>query len=426
MPRKRSNGDGGLYYIPSRRLWRATLEHGFKADGSRNTLTRSARTQAEARRKIAELRRELEAYGDPLDAKTTVTEWAERWLADVCRPAMKPSALAAYESLTRVWIIPTIGTRKVAQLKPADVRTVVKAMLDAGLSSSSARKAYNVLSRMLEQARIEGLCGRNVAKDVAAPKIAVTNRTALPLDDARKVLATAAGDIDGTRWGAALIQGLRQAERLGAQLADLDLDAATLTIAWTLEEITSEHGCGLTANRTWVCGRLRGSSCPDARLKIPLGFEYRRLTGRLCLIRPKSGKARTVPLVPQQVQQFRRYLAVTSTVPNPHGLIWRNQDGSPILPYKDEQDWRVLLNRAGLITDEQTKPPRLRAPGTPAPPPAHSARHTTATLLMEMGVSNKIVGEVVGHQSEKVTQRYQHVSSAAAREAIERVGGILS
>ncbi len=41
---------------------------------------------------------------------------------------------------------------------------------------------------------------------------------------------------------------------------------------------------------------------------------------------------------------------------------------------------------------------------------------------MELGADAKIIGEIVGHQSEAVTRRYQHVSSAAAREAMDRLG----
>jgi site-specific recombinase XerD len=34
---------------------------------------------------------------------------------------------------------------------------------------------------------------------------------------------------------------------------------------------------------------------------------------------------------------------------------------------------------------------------------------------MELGVDAKIIGEIVGHQSEAITRRYQHMSSATAR-----------
>jgi site-specific recombinase XerD len=77
---------------------------------------------------------------------------------------------------------------------------------------------------------------------------------------------------------------------------------------------------------------------------------------------------------------------------------------------------------AGVITPEQAKPLREQTPGTPPAPTTHWARHTTATVLMELGVDARIIGEIVGHASEEITRQYQHVSSAAAREAMDRLG----
>jgi site-specific recombinase XerD len=45
---------------------------------------------------------------------------------------------------------------------------------------------------------------------------------------------------------------------------------------------------------------------------------------------------------------------------------------------------------------------------------------------MELGVDAKIMGEIVGHQSERITQHYQHVSSAAARDAMNKLGAHFS
>jgi site-specific recombinase XerD len=61
------------------------------------------------------------------------------------------------------------------------------------------------------------------------------------------------------------------------------------------------------------------------------------------------------------------------------------------------------------------------SPGSPVPT-THWARHTTATVLMELGVDAKIIGEIVGHQSEAVPRRYQHVPSAAARDGMDKLG----
>lgn len=423
MPRKRSTGDGGLYFDKSKNLWRGVVDVGFWPDGRRKQKAVTAKKQADARAKLNALRAEIAKYDSPIDRTTTIEAWSEHWLTTVCRPNMKPNGLASYESITRTWIVPLLGKKRVAEVKPSDVRLVHKAIADAGRESGTARKAHNILRGMLEAARMDGLAARNVADDVVAPTVLANERGSLTTEQALHVLGAAASESAGTRWWVALLAGVRQSERLGARIESLDLDNGLLHVEWALDEIPSEHGCGERTGGKWPCGYTRGGSCPQRRLKVPTGFDHIPLYGRLALIRPKSGKARTVPLIPQLVEALRRHLKATEHLPNPHGLIWRHDDGTPFLPGEDQQAWRDVLYQAGVITLEQTKPPKDRAEGTPDIPTTHWARHTTATVLMELGVDAKIIGEIVGHVDAKTTRGYQHVSSAAARDAMMRLGG---
>lgn len=415
VPRKRDSGDGALYAIRGGKLWRAVIDDGYHPDGRRRQRVVTSKTKEGARRKLDAIKDQIKQHGTALDTKTTLDQWATHWLETVGKPNLKPNTLLSYESVARNWIVPTIGAKKVALLKPSDVRIMTKAVADAGRSSATSRKAYQVLSLMLESARVEGIASRNVCEDVNAPVQGESNRGALSTDAALAVLKVAAEHDDGTRWWVALLSGLRQGERIGARLESLDLDSKqpTIGVEWALSEVPFEHGCG-RADDAWRCGKKRAGSCSNRRLRIPDGFEYQQLNGRLCLIRPKSGKPRFVPLMPALAEALRRYLLKTADRPNPYGLIWRKPNGEPYLWGEDEQTWRDLLFEAGIIEQDQ------RAPGSPVPT-THWARHTTATVLMELGVDAKIIGEIVGHQSEAVTRRYQHVSSAAAHDAMTRL-----
>jgi integrase len=421
VPRKRDSGDGALYAIRGGKLWRAVVDDGFHPDGRRRQRVVTSKTKEGARRKLDAIKDQIKQHGTALDTKTVVEQWATHWLETVGKPNLKPNTLLSYESVTRNWIVPTIGAKKVAFLKPSDVRIMTKAVADAGRSSSTSRKAFQVLSLMLESARVEGIAARNVCEDVDAPAQAASNRGALSTEAALSVLQVAAEHDDGTRWWVALLGGLRQGERLGARLASLNLDSETPTLGveWALSEVPFEHGCGEAGDGAWKFGKFRAGSCSARRLRIPDGFEFEQLNGRLCLIRPKSGKPRYVPLMPAFAEALRRYLVSTADRPNPYGLVWRKPNGEPYLWGEDEQTWRDLLFEAGVIAEEH------RAPGSPVPT-THWARHTTATVLMELGVDAKIIGETVGHQSEAVTRRYQHVSSAAARDAMTKLGSHFS
>lgn len=419
MPKKRSHGDGGLYFIASRGLWRGVVDVGFKPNGARDQKYVHAKTQREARAKLDALKAEIVAHGAPLDKVTTVAAFAQHWLDTVCRQTLKPSVLKAYTSVVNRWIIPHLGTKRIGALNPSDLRTVSKAITDAGRSQDLALKAHNVLSAMLESARLDGLVARNVARDVVAPRVKESDRTALSTVDTFALLRESAATLDGTRWWFAILTGMRQGERLGATLDSIDLDGGTFTVRWSLTEAKFEHGCA------GDCGKTRGGSCPSRRLIVAPGLDYRQLDGRLCLVRPKSGKARTFPLPPVLNAPLRRYLAETVDRPNPHGLVWRNEDGSPITARQDNAEWRRLLHAAGVITAEQAKEPKDRAAGTPDAPTTHWARHTTSTMLRELGTPAVIVGAIVGHGSERMTDRYTHADavSAEARAAMEAFGG---
>lgn len=421
MPRKRSSGDYGLYYLKSKKLWRAVADDGEWPDGRRKQISATARLQQDAKKKLAAKLAEIEEFGAVLDKRTTMAEWSQTWLDTICRPHMKPNGLKAYESVTRTWITPVLGRRIVGTVKPSDVRNVLQGITKAGRSSSTSLKAYGILNGMLEAARLEGLAKRNVVQDVQPPKAAVSDVRALTAQEARAVLLTSQTDADGSRWWAAILDGLRQGERLGAQISNLDFQNGRYKVEWALTEITSEHGCGAKIDGMWACGKTQGAACPSTRLKLPDGLRHHRLAGRLCLVPPKSGRERTIPVPTILLTMLRDYINSRAHLPNPHGLIWRNNNGSPITPKQDEQAWRDLLYRAGLIIHEQSLPPKDRPEGTEEVPGAHAARHTTATVMMELGVDAKIVGEIVGHQSERVTRGYQHVTSAAAADASDRL-----
>jgi len=55
---------------------------------------------------------QIKQHGTALDTKTVVEQWATQWLENVG----KPNTLLSYESITRNWIVPTIGAKKVAFL----------------------------------------------------------------------------------------------------------------------------------------------------------------------------------------------------------------------------------------------------------------------------------------------------------------------
>lgn len=423
MPKKRSPGDGALYKIRGGKLWRGVVQLGYDADGKRIQKTVTARTQSACRDKLDDLKDQINQYGVPLDKQTTLADWSQTWLTTVAMPNVDPKTFATYKSLTNRWIVPTLGRKKVATLKPSDVRALRAAIMDSGKSTSLARQSHVVLSEMLDAARVERLCRTNVAKDVDRPggrrdkKTVESKRRAFTTEQALAILEAAARmpNASGARWWFKMLGGPRQGEILGARLEDLTLgeESGTYAVNWKLEALVRDHGC----DPENPCKYKRGANCPQAVWRVPDDFDKEQLTGAWHFTRPKSRTGRVVPIIPELAEAMRRDLEARKDQPNPYGLIWHHEDGSPIMPDEDSQEWRDLLVSAGVITQEENRPGGTQLTG-------HCARHTTVTILASLGVDFQLIGEIIGHSAQEVTAMYRHAQESEKLAAMEKLGGV--
>jgi integrase len=93
----------------------------------------------------------------------------------------------------------------------------------------------------------------------------------------------------------------------------------------------------------------------------------------------------------------------------PIGLVWSTRDGGPIPARDDLAAWNDALAGAGL-----------------QPVPLHAARHTTATLLMDLGTDVTVIQASLGHAQPLTTQRYQHADLTMSRIALARLADHLT
>jgi site-specific recombinase XerC len=420
MPKKRGHGSGALYYSKSKKLWRGVVDlEPDELTGKRRQREVSSRSQRVCREKLDALIAEIEEHGAPVDKKITVTAYAHTWLRDYVEPNVDPSTHAGYKSYLNRWILPQLGRRPIAGLRPSDVTAVHNSIRAAGKASATVKRVHVTLNLMLEQARREGLCKRNVALDAPPPKekqkVART-RDSISVDGAAAILELATEDDLASYWWFKLLEGPRQGESLGAVLEDLDLQRGSYSVNWKLEQLTKRHDCGPQDSRgAWPCGKKQGAACSAAKWQVPHQFDMRPVHGRWALTRPKSKTGRYIPLLPQVNVKIAEYLHDHPDKANPHGLIWRKADGLPYLPKDELAAWRNLLHRAGILTAEQTVPGK-------SPIDGHWARHTTVTILMMLSGDSQLVGEIVGHSSREVTEIYRHADPSEKHALMQRLG----
>ena len=407
MPSKtarRGSGSGGLYQ-DARGLWTVVVELPPLAGKRRRKVIRR-RDRAAAVTELRRVRTELDRAGDLPTSSPTLDQWLTIWLTRIAAPRLKPRTLATYRSYVARHIAPTIGRYRLDKLTAAHVRAMHETIIGRGCSSTTALQAHRILVKALGDAMREGRVGRNVATLTDAPRRAVATRTALDADQAITLLRSVADRDEGAQWATALLAGVRQGERLGITTDMLDLDAGVLSVAWQLQRLTWEHGC-VAVGEPPTCERKRGGYCPQRTVTIPPDQEVRRVHGGLWLTRPKSRAGwRQVPLAPALWEILRRYRA--THVPGDEGLIFHRDDGHPIDPRVDSDDWDAALRAADL--------PDVVL---------HSARHTTATLLYALGVPEQTRMAILGHSSATVTAGYTHVTDREARDAMGRLGAML-
>lgn len=389
---RREYRTGSIYQRAFDGRWLGTIEAGFTASGSRRRITVTGKSRESVKRRLRDKRLELEREGHRnVRRSVTVAKWSETWLPMVAAK-VSPSAYEVDKAAVR-YIVASVGSVRLNDLTPADVRAVAGKIRAAGLSTSTALRYHGTLTRMLKAASSDGYAVAPNVLLAEKPTKAVNDRQAIPLPDAIAILGHVADLPDGSRWAIAFLQGLRQAEALGLTWEQVDLETGTLTVSWQVKSL-----------------RYVDRTDPSEGFAMPDGYEARHLVGATHLVRPKSKAGwRVQPLVPWVVNALSAWQLAAPA--NPHGLVWpgRIQGGKvwPRNPATDRATFAAIQEAVGV------KHPADR-PYVP-----HEIRHGTATLLMELGVPESVRIAIMGHSSITVTHGYEHVDLSQSRLALE-------
>lgn len=379
MP-KRGNGEGSIYPHKNK----AGKVIGYRGsywihttDGPKRRYI-SGKKREDVRDKLAKALSDR-VEGLVFDAGVlTVGEYLDRWLADV-RDTVRTSTHEGYEYAVGPHIKPALGRVKLKDLNPSQIRWFYRDRLDSGLAPATVHKQHVVLHKALKAAVADGLIPRNAAAGLKLPRI--TRKEIDPLDpeQARNLLKAARGDRLEALYVLALNTGMRQGELLALKWEDVDLERSLVRVRRTLTR----------SDKGFVLGE------------------------------PKTKKSRrTIRLTPGAVQALRAHLSRqleemerAESLYEPGGLIFATEMGTIINPSNlRNRSLKPLLRRAEL------RPIRF-----------HDLRHTCATLLLGKDINPKIVSEMLGHASVRITlEIYSHLLPDMQEKAAKALEDVLS
>lgn len=381
--KNRSDGEGSIYFDTTRGKWVGVLVTGWR-DGKPVRKKVSAGSRSSAAAKLRALREGIESGHLPKGRVPTVSEWLTYWLDQIVEQKNRPNTVRAYRTYVNRYLIPLLGHHRLDRLSVEHIEEAWRRLMEDGmpgktdaapLSSTSAHQAHVILSRALKIAHRRGLVKANVVSLAEAPPVRNHEIEILTAEQAKQVLAAAVTKRNAARYTVAFSLGLRQGEALALRWADLDLDQGVLRVRHSLSRVT---GKGLQI------GPVKSAKGERA----------------IALPRPLLAELKAH----RKAQNAERLAAGSKWVDNDH--VFATQTGNPIDPKDDWRYWRDLLAEAGV--------PHVRL---------HAARHTAATMLLALGVPQKVVMEILGHSKSSMTEGYQKRVDAlhiAAAEQLER------
>jgi integrase len=303
----------------------------------------------------------------------------DRWLEESIEArGSSPNTVDNYRWAVDRHIKPALGTRRLRDLSPDEVDSLLRAKTQEGLAHSSLMRIRAVLVQALRFGERYGYVGRNVAQLVDLPPAPRREGRSLTVEQSERLLLAAKGERLEAAIVTGLMLGLRPGELLGLTWTAVDFNVNRLTILRALK----------------------------------------RERGVLIIGDPKTPRSIRTLDMPQQVsaalKSHRRRQAADRLAAgrlwNDHDLVFASEVGTPVDPSNFRRAFGRIAEHANL--------------GHWHP---HELRHTAASLLSASGVPLESVADVLGHASPRTTfEIYRHQVTRSIDAAASSMADLFS
>lgn len=305
-------------------------------------------------------------YVDPTAGRVTFGQYAQRWREVQVH---RPSTAEKVESHLRLHVLPVLGGRPMAAIRPSDVQALVKG-LDVALAPATVEVVYRYVSTIFRAAVDDRVIPRSPCSGVRLPSRPVEQVQPLATEAVHRLI-----DAMPERYRATVVVaagcGLRQGEVLGLTVDRIDFLRRQVVVD---RQLVATKGAGVQLAPTKTAASVRTVPLPQV----------------------------VAEALAQHLERFE---------PGPDRLVFTTSTGRPVRRNVLADAFRRAAIEAEL----------------PAGTGFHALRHYYASLLIRQGASVKVVQARLGHASAVETlNTYSHLwpdDEDRTRAAVDAVLG---
>lgn len=397
---RRGNNEGNIRQRKDG-TWEARYTAGYNDQGKQVQKSIYGKTRQEVRKKLTEILNNINKgrYASPSDI--TVAEWLEQWLVTYNNGNIHARTYTSYEGYIYNHFKPGIGKIKLQKLTTENLQMFYNEKLlngrsdgKGGLSAKTIRNMNNMFHAAIKQAQINHLVVENVCDGVKIPTVRQKEIRYLTKDEQVRIMENTKAERLGFAVELALATGMREAEICGLKWSDIkwNNDSCVINIKRIISRIS--HSKNERTNKK--------------NIKKTLVIEAETKTEK---------SKREIPVIGNTFSNLKKYQEKQNLEKQTAGSAYMNNDylfcneiGQVIEP---SQMRKIFLRIAKRADVENVN--------------FHTLRHTFATRALESGAQIKVVSDILGHTTTKITMDlYCHTSMDEKKKTIEQIQNYLN
>lgn len=371
-----------IYFRQSTGKWEGRFIRGRQANGRLSYGYVSGETEMECtiKRDLAAKAYEETRRQAQMGSKIIFSAIAAQWLDSESR-TKKDSTICKYRNNLTLHLIPRFGCRILAEIRREEVMDYIAELRTKGkhngdmMSPNTVKGIVSVLRGVMAYGESQyhlptadlGRLFIGTAQDISLRLLTEHEEAVL--------LEYILSNLDNEKMGILLVlyTGLRLGELCALRWGDIDFRERTLAVHATMK-----------------------------RIQTPYGADHR---SEVVVTLPKSRKSiRTIPLHEDILELLKKRAGKNGT------FFLTGKENIYVEPRTMQNRFKVIIKDAGIAEAN-----------------FHALRHTFATRSIESGIDAKILSEILGHASVRITlDRYVHPSEEQKRKSMNSLPGFRS